>query len=128
MQIALYQKQDPRSSIAYIVFPVDAVELRAEYRQLARTIFDGKVWFSMFNNGTFERPKTNPPLFKSDPASINTLISETQYFKKADDQQVERITELINLATTLIELIKKEYHLEWEELLAFSYELLAKQL
>ena len=90
---------------------VDEVELRAEYRQLARTIFDGKVWFSMFNNGTFERPKTNPPLFKSDPESINTLISETQYFKKADDQQVERITELINLATALIELIKKEYHL-----------------
>jgi hypothetical protein len=91
---------------------VDEVALRAEYRQLARSIFDGKVWYSMFGNNTFERPKNNPPLFKSDPESINSLISEVQYFKKADLQQVERITELINLASALLERIKKEYHLE----------------
>ena len=91
---------------------VDEVELRAEYRQLARSIFDGKVWYSMFRNGTFTRPENNPPLFKSDPESINTMISEAQYFKKADDQQIERITELLILATALIELIKKEYNIE----------------
>ena len=91
---------------------VDEVEFRAEYRQLARSIFDGKVWYSMFGNNTFERPKNNPPLFKSDPESINSLISEVQYFKKADQQQVERITELINLASALLERIKKEYHLK----------------
>ena len=91
---------------------VDEVALRAEYRQLARSIFDGKIWYSMFGNNTFERPKNNPPLFKSDPESINSLISEVQYFKKADLQQVERITELINLASALLERIEKEYHLE----------------
>jgi hypothetical protein len=91
---------------------VDEVELRAEYRQLARSIFDGKVWYSMFAPRTFNRPVNNPPLFKSDPESINTLISELQYFKKADSQQVERITELLDLATALLALIKKEYGLK----------------
>ena len=91
----------------------DEVEMRAEYRQLVRNIFDGKVFNSMLNNSKIiERPKNNPSLFKADPESINALIGEAQYFKKADQQQVQRIAELIDLASALIKMIKKEYHLK----------------
>ena len=66
----------------------------------------------MLQKTKFERPQNNPPLFKDDPASINALINEAQYFKKADETQVARIADLVILAEALMELIKKEYNLD----------------
>ena len=80
----------------------DELEMRAEYRQLVHNIFDGKVIFSLLQKTKIERPQNNPPLFKDDPASINALINEAQYIKKADETQVARIADLVKLAEALM--------------------------
>jgi len=90
----------------------DEIQVRGEYRQLARDLFDGKVFNNMLEGNIINRPLNNPALFKTDPTLINALIGEAQYIKKIDLNQKSRTAELKTQATELIEMIKKEYHLE----------------
>jgi hypothetical protein len=90
----------------------DEIEVRSEYRQLARNVFDGKIFNSMLENNMINRPLNNPALFNTDATLINALIGEAQYIKKIDLTQTSRTAELKKQATDLIEMIKKEYHLE----------------
>jgi len=90
----------------------DEIEVRSEYRRIAQDMFDGKIFNSMLKNNTINKPLNNPPLFRADAALINTLIVEAQYIKKVDLNQISRAAELKQQATELIEMIKKEYHLE----------------
>jgi hypothetical protein len=90
----------------------DEIEVRSEYRQLARDVFDGKIFNSMLDGNIINRPLNNPALFKTDAARINALIGEAQYIKKIDLNQTSRTAELKKQATELIEMIKQKYHLE----------------
>ena len=89
----------------------DEIEVRSEYRQLAREMFDGKIFNSMLENNIVNRPLNNPALFKIDATLTNALIGEAQYIKKIDLNQISRTGELKQQATELIEMIKKEYGL-----------------
>ncbi|HKB45172.1 MAG TPA: hypothetical protein VKC90_12310 [Chitinophagaceae bacterium] len=90
----------------------DEIEVRSEYRQLARDLFNGKVFNSMLENNMINRPLNNPPLFNENATLINALIGEAQYIKKIDLNQVSRTAELKKHAAELIAMIKKEYHLK----------------
>jgi hypothetical protein len=93
----------------------DEQNLRMEYRNSVKNLFDGKVFMQMLRNDTLiKKPINNPPLYKVDKNCINNLIVDVQYVKKADQIQIDRYTELVKQATALIQLIQEEYHLKNE--------------
>jgi hypothetical protein len=86
---------------------------RLEYRKIASGIFNGTVFNSMIDNyENIKKPINNPALFNTDAAAINELINNAQYLKKVDMNQIKKARELNSLASGLISLIKKEYHLK----------------
>jgi hypothetical protein len=90
----------------------DEQQDRAEYRQTASKIFVGRVFNQMIRGNSIEKPLNNPQLFTADALSINEYIINTQFLRKANQNQLMRAKELFAQANELIELIKKEYHLE----------------
>ena len=99
---------------SYLFELTDEIELRAEFREIAAELFDGKVFISMLHSTTIERPAGNPALFSEVPAVINKAIVKAQYLKKLDQNQIGRATELKTQATELTTLVKNEYRLKWE--------------
>ena len=86
---------------------------RTEIRRVAGAVFNGVIFNDMIDNyEMIKRPESNPSLFNPGAAAINDLIIQAQYLKKVDMNQVKKAKELSSLAGGLIELIKKEYHLE----------------
>jgi hypothetical protein len=90
----------------------DEVQIRAEYRQVASKVFNTNVFNEISALDVVTRPAGNPPLFSSDPALINELIGAAQYVKRIHRSQMNISEQLLNLNIQLMELIKKEYHLE----------------
>ncbi len=87
-------------------------QIRSEYRKIASSIFDGKVFNNMLaDSNQIERPTNNPALFNSDLNAINELINFAQYIKKLDFNQVKRAEELKLEASELIVLINKTFQL-----------------
>ena len=90
----------------------DEQNLRLEFRKSVRNLFDGRVFIKMLENETrIERLANNPPLMGTNATIINAVIVDIQYVKKANQIQIVRHRELIQLATDLIGVIRKEYHL-----------------
>ena len=89
----------------------DEVEVRAEYRQLARKLFNTNVFFEIIATDTIDRPVNNPQLYSSDAGLINEFIGQLQYVKRVHQAQLIRSEELLVQAKQLIIDIKKEYHL-----------------
>jgi hypothetical protein len=89
----------------------DEVEIRAEYRIIARKIFDTKVFHAIIAGDTISRPVHYPKLFSSDPALLNELIGAIQYTKRVHQALLKRSGELLTQAIQLMKEIKKEYHL-----------------
>jgi hypothetical protein len=86
---------------------------RMEIRRVSGAVFNGVVFNNMVDNyEMIKKPENNPALFNPDAAAINDLIIQAQYLKKVDMNQIKKAKELSNLAQGLIELIKKEYHLD----------------
>ena len=90
----------------------DEVEIRAEYRQLARKLFHTNVFHGMIATDTVGRPTNNPQLYTNDPALLNEFIGQVQYVKRVHQAQLIRSEQLLEQAKQLIADIKKEYHLE----------------
>jgi hypothetical protein len=90
----------------------DEQDDRAEYRQIAMKIFDGKVFNEMISGNTIERPTNNPQLFTYDATLMNEYIIQAQFLRKVNQNQLRRAEELFTQAKELTTLIKKEYHLE----------------
>ena len=90
----------------------DEQQVRGEYRQIASKVFEGKVFNEMTRNSTIDKPVNNPQLFTTDATLINQFIAESQYIKKVDQNQAARSEELLVQAQELMDLIKKEYHLD----------------
>ena len=89
----------------------DEVEVRAEYRQLARKLFNTNVFFEIIATDTIDRPVNNPQLYSSDAGLINEFIGQLQYVKRVHQSQLIRSEELLVQAKQLTIDIKKEYHL-----------------
>jgi len=90
----------------------DEVEIRAEYRQLARKLFHTNVFHEMIATDTVSRPTNAPTLYTNDPALINEFIGQVQYVKRVHQAQLIRSEQLLLQAKQLIADIKKEYHLK----------------
>jgi hypothetical protein len=90
----------------------DEVEIRAEYRQLARKIFRTTVFHGMIATEAVERPENNPTLYNGDEALLNEFTGQIQYVKKVHQAQLIRSEELLVQAKQLIGDIKQEYHLQ----------------
>ena len=90
----------------------DEIEIRAEYRQLARKLFNTNVFHEMIATDTVSRPTNDPPLYTNDPALINEFIGQIQYVKRVHQAQLIRSQQLLVQAKQLITDIKKEYRLK----------------
>ena len=90
----------------------DEVEIRAEYRQLARKIFRTTVFHEMIATAVINPPINNPQLYSTDAALINEFIGQVQYIKRVHQSQLIRSEELLTQAKHLNEQIKEEYHLK----------------
>ena len=89
----------------------DEIEVRAEYRQLARKLFNTNVFFEIIATDAISRPVNNPQLYSSDAGLINEFIGQAQYVKRIHQAQLIRSEELLVQAKQLIIDIDKEYHL-----------------
>ena len=90
----------------------DEVEIRAEYRILARKLFQTKVFHEMISTDEVSIPKNNPALYSKDADLLNEFIGAVQYFKRVHQAQLIRSEELLIQAQKLMEDIIKEYHLK----------------
>ena len=90
----------------------DEVEIRAEYRQLARKIFRTNVFHEMIATETVGRPTNNPQLYTDDAGILNEFIGQIQYVKRVHQAQLIRSEALLMQAKQLIADVKKEYHLK----------------
>jgi hypothetical protein len=90
----------------------DEIEIRAEYRQLARKLFNTNVFHEMIATDTVSRPTNDPQLYTNDLVLINEFIGQVQYVKRVHQAQLIRSEQLLVQAKQLITGIKKEYHLK----------------
>ena len=90
----------------------DEIEIRAEYRQLARKLFRTEVFHEMIATDTVGRPTGNPQLYTNDPVLLNEFIGQIQYVKRVHQAQLIRSEQLLEQAKKLIADIKEEYNVE----------------
>ena len=93
----------------------DEIPIRNFYREKAAKIFDGRVFYSMYdslNLTSYNRPEGNPPLLSQNFESINELISSAQYLKAVFRGIRVRQDSLKNSATRLISFLQEEYNLK----------------
>jgi hypothetical protein len=90
----------------------DEVEVRAEYRILARKLFQTKVFHEMIANEKISIPQNNPALYSKDPDLLNEFIGALQYTKRIQQAQLINAEGLLRKAQKLMEDIIKEYHLK----------------
>ena len=90
----------------------DEIEIRAEYRQLARKLFNTNVFHEMTAADTLSRPVNNPQLYSNDLVLINEFMGQAQYVKRVHQVQLIRSEELLVQAKQLIANTKREYHLK----------------
>jgi hypothetical protein len=73
-----------------------------------RQLKDSTILLSMF----FERPMDNPQLKDSSPIALNELANSLNYWAAGSQRLLQLLEQLKKMAFELIDLIKKEYHLE----------------
>jgi hypothetical protein len=94
---------------------INTNSLSMEYRSIAYTIFNPFVFESMVNdetNNVIIKPIGNPSLNSYDKLAIQRLIANVHYMKGSRLVLYDRYILLRKKATELMELLKKEYHLE----------------
>jgi hypothetical protein len=83
----------------------------AEYRDLMAKIFDIRVFNTMVKTyADIEMPKGSPPLFNEDKQLINEMLIKVHIAKRNRLGSILYLTGLSERASTLINLIKEEYH------------------
>ncbi len=90
----------------------DEVEIRAEYRILARKLFQTKIFHEMISSDKISIPKSNPALYSKNADLLNEFIGAVQYFKRVHQAQLIRSEELLIQAQKLMENIITVYHLK----------------
>jgi hypothetical protein len=90
----------------------DEVEVRAEYRILARKLFQTKVFHEMIATDKITIPINNPALYSTDAGLLNEFIGAAQYFKRIHQAQLIRSEDLLQQAKNLMKNITNAYHME----------------
>ncbi len=85
----------------------------ALYRDQMLRIFDVRVFESILqNDGTIIIPEGNPPLFSNDKSVFNDFLMRVHFLKRNNIINYNSIVNLKARRQKLVDLIKKEYHLE----------------
>ena len=90
-------------------------DLSKEYRSITYTLFSPMVFETIVNDekkNVVIKPYGNPSLISYDKFAIERLSSSLHYMKASRLVLYDRYILLRKKATELIELLKKEYHLE----------------
>jgi hypothetical protein len=89
----------------------DEIEIRAEYRTLAKKIFDTKIFHAMIAGSNIKRPVENPPLFNADPSLLNEYIGAVQYAKRVHQAQLNRSKQLLEQSRELMLQVRLVYRI-----------------
>jgi hypothetical protein len=91
------------------------INLQNEYRRIAIDIFDPMVletYINLESSSTSERPSGNPTLLTYDTKELNRLAGMVAYVRGTRHAYVRYDQKMRNNAQELIELLKREYHLD----------------
>jgi hypothetical protein len=75
-------------------------------------LFDNRVFEKMVDGLSFNKPDGNPQLLLTDPALINEFCNQVHFTKNANFYFITVAEQLIKKATSTLEILKSEYHLE----------------
>ena len=92
-------------------------EFKMDYIDAMKQVFDGNEFNKMLNDkktnfSDWDWPANNPPLLHKDKENLNRLINSLHFVKSIDLFEQNWSRDLINRASKLLTLLKKEYHLE----------------
>ncbi len=120
-QLRLIRNQPVANSISSYYFSLQRLDFQndiikdriADYMQMIGKVFDAQVLFQIYQD---KEELTNNTLkfMTSNPQNINMFLTSAQYFYGARKIQKELCDERGKRAQILLDLIKKEYHLENE--------------
>jgi hypothetical protein len=89
------------------------IRIRTTFREMGGNVFDAsQLYKAMDANFKFVRPSTNPQLITSNSTMINNVAFQIQYLSLSCLGNTQRGNALKAKAGTLIDLLKKEYHLD----------------
>lgn len=83
-----------------------------EYRNAAAKIFDAAIFQNITAENIVYRPEGNPQLFESSPAAVNEFTNKLNYLMGGQFRLTELLDGLTMKAKELLDLIKKDYHIE----------------
>ena len=90
----------------------DESEMRRTFRERMVKVFDSRVLNEITHGEVVSKPKGNPALFSYDADLINELSGDIQYLSRIHIFQANTSGQLFRRADSLMQQIKKEYHLE----------------
>jgi len=117
--LRLIRNQQVADSVSSYYFSQQLIESQnnilkdriTDYMQNIGKVFDAQVLFQIFKNK--KEPTIGSPKFISnDPQNLNMFLTSAQYYYGSRKLQNERCNERSKKAQHLLELLKKEYHLE----------------
>lgn len=119
--LRLIRNQLVADSVSSYYFSMQRIEIQnrilqdriADYMQTVGKVFDAQVLFQIFKNKT-EPVSDSLKLITTDPQEINSFLTSAQYNYGARTLQKDLCNERAKCAQQLLEIIKKEYHLEDE--------------
>ena len=89
------------------------IRIRTTFREIGGYVFNaGILYKAIDSNFRFVRPTTNPQLITDNPININNVAFQIQYLSLSCLGNTQRGKALITKAEMLIDLLKKEYHME----------------
>lgn len=87
--------------------------IRNSFREIGGSIFKAEIFYQTMDiNMHFIRPVGNPQLITDDPKIINKVAFQVQYLTLMTQGNMYRGDKLKTQAVNLINLLKKEYHIE----------------
>ena len=87
--------------------------IRTTFREIGGTVFNAdQLYKAMDSVFKFVRPTSNPQLITENPIAINNIAFQVQYISLSCLGNSQRGKSLQTKAENLIEMLKKEYHLE----------------
>ncbi len=88
------------------------LSIRNSFREIGGSIFKSDIFYHTMDAGMrFVRPAGNPQLITDDPATINNVAFQVQYLTIMTLGNANRAANLKGQAAELINLLKKEYHI-----------------
>ena len=87
--------------------------MRTTFREIGGTVFNAYQLYKVLDSTLkFVRPTTNPQLITDNQVAINNITFQVSYIALSSMGNMQRASALKAKGESLINFIKKEYHLE----------------